>query len=162
MTKTLSFLRKHPYWPCQMAVLLFNVLSVFIASTKTNSKVYVIKRGKRFPSERKCNQEVTGCLTFDRLLQRSICTSFYRSRFKYWVRSLHPQHSYSHCSSKTVSFMSQSDLDPRTIDLNLHVNPSIEVFYQCMYENVAQLERLNYWTITTCLRKGSVYRCKIT
>ena len=29
------------------------------------------------------------------------------------------------------------------------------------YENVAQVERLNYGTITACLRKGSAFRYKI-
>ena len=56
--------------------------------------------------------------------------------------------------------MAQSDIDPRTIDLNLFVNFPIELLYQ--YEYVAQLENLNYGTITTCLRKGSTYRYKIT
>ena len=55
--------------------------------------------------------------------------------------------------------MGQSDLDLRTIDLNLHVNLTIEILYQ--YEYVAQVERLNYGTITACLRKNSAYRCKI-
>ena len=54
--------------------------------------------------------------------------------------------------------MGQSDLDPRTIDLNLNVNFSIEIFYQCEY--LAQVERPNYGTITACLRKGSAYRYK--
>ena len=55
--------------------------------------------------------------------------------------------------------MGQSDLDPRTIDLNLDVNLPIEILYQ--YEYVAQVERVNYGTITACLSKGSAYRCKI-
>ena len=55
--------------------------------------------------------------------------------------------------------MGQNDLDPQTIDLNLNVNLAIEILYQ--YEYVAQVERLNYVTITACLRKGSVFRCKI-
>ena len=55
--------------------------------------------------------------------------------------------------------MGQSDLDPRKIDLNLYGNLPIEILYQ--YEYVAQLEKLNYGTITTCLRKGSAYRCEI-
>ena len=37
--------------------------------------------------------------------------------------------------------MGQSDLDPRTIDLNLNVNLLIEILYQNEY--VAQVERLN-------------------
>ena len=37
--------------------------------------------------------------------------------------------------------MGQSDLDPRTIDLNLNVNLPIEMLYQ--YEYVAQVESLN-------------------
>ena len=41
------------------------------------------------------------------------------------------------------------------IDLNLSVNLSIEILYQ--YEYVAQIKRLNYGTITACLRKGSAY-----
>ena len=56
--------------------------------------------------------------------------------------------------------MDQSDLDLRTIDLNLNVNLPIEILYQ--YKYVAQEERLNYGTITACLRKGSAYRCKNT
>ena len=55
--------------------------------------------------------------------------------------------------------MGTNDLDPRTIDLNLNVNLAIEILYQ--YEYVAQVERLNYGTITACLRKGSELRCKI-
>ena len=47
--------------------------------------------------------------------------------------------------------MGQNNLDPRTIDLNLNVNLAIEILYQ--YEYVAQVERLNYGTITACLRK---------
>ena len=38
-------------------------------------------------------------------------------------------------------FMDQSDLDPRTIDLDLYVNFPIEILYR--YEYVEQLERLN-------------------
>ena len=49
------------------------------------------------------------------------------------------------------------DLDPRTIDLNLYGNLPIEILYQ--YEYVAEFERLNYGTITTCLGKGPAYRC---
>ena len=55
--------------------------------------------------------------------------------------------------------MAKNDLDPRTIDLSLNVNLAIEILYQ--YEYVAQVERLNYGTITACLRKGSAFRCKI-
>ena len=55
--------------------------------------------------------------------------------------------------------MGKNDLDPRAIDLNLDVNLAIEVLYQ--YEYVAQVEILNYGTITACLRKGSAFRCKI-
>ena len=55
--------------------------------------------------------------------------------------------------------MGQNDLDPRTIDLNLNVNVAIELLYQQEY--VAQVEILNYGTITACLRKGSAFRCKI-
>ena len=47
--------------------------------------------------------------------------------------------------------MGQSDLDPRTIELNLYGNLPIKILYQ--YEYVAQLEKLNYGTITICLRK---------
>ena len=56
--------------------------------------------------------------------------------------------------------MGQSGIDPRTIDLNLYWNLPIEILYQNEY--VALLERLNYGLITTCLRKGSEYRCEIT
>ena len=56
--------------------------------------------------------------------------------------------------------MGQSDLDLRKIDLNLYGNLPIEILYQYAY--VVQLERLNYGTTTTFLRKGSAYRCKIT
>ena len=55
--------------------------------------------------------------------------------------------------------MGQSDLDPRTIDLNLNVNLPIEILYQ--YEYVALIERLNYWTRTACLRKGSAYGARL-
>ena len=85
--------------------------------------------------------------------------SFYRSRFKYGVRSLNTRHIHNSCSSKNVLFMGQNDLDPQTIDLNINVNLPIEILYQ--YEYVAQVERLNYETITVCLRKGSAFRCKI-
>ena len=98
-------------------------------------------------------------LTF--CLKEQYTPSFYRSRFKYEVRSLNTQHFHSYCSSKNVllSFMGQNDLDPRTIDLNLNVNLAIEILYQ--YEYVAQVVRLNYGAITACLRKGSAFRCKI-
>ena len=43
-------------------------------------------------------------------------------------------------------FMGQSDPDPRIIDLNLYMNFPIEILHQ--YEDVTQLERLNYGTIT--------------
>ena len=40
------------------------------------------------------------------------------------------------------------------------MNLPIEILYQCEY--AAQVERLNYGTITACLRKGSAYYpCKI-
>ena len=55
--------------------------------------------------------------------------------------------------------MGKNDLDPRTIDLNLNVNLAIEIVYQ--YEYVSHVEKLNYGTITACLRKGSAFRCKI-
>ena len=55
--------------------------------------------------------------------------------------------------------MGQNDLDSRTIDLNFNVNLAIETLNQ--YEYVAQVERLNYGTITACLRKGSAFRCNI-
>ena len=45
--------------------------------------------------------------------------------------------------------MGQSDLDPRTVDLNLNLNLPIEILYQ--YEYVTQVERLSYWKITECL-----------
>ena len=55
--------------------------------------------------------------------------------------------------------MGQNYLDPQTIDLNLNLNLAIEILYQ--YEYVAQVERLNYGTITAYLRKGSAFRGKI-
>ena len=53
--------------------------------------------------------------------------------------------------------MGKTDIDPRTIDLNLSVNLAIEILYQ--YDYVAQVERLNYGTITACLRKDSAFQC---
>ena len=58
--------------------------------------------------------------------------------------------------------MGESDIDPRKIDLDLYGNHPIEILYQYAFIYVAQLERLNYGTITTFLRKGSAYRCEIT
>ena len=55
--------------------------------------------------------------------------------------------------------MGQNDLDPQTIDLNLNMNLTIEILHR--YKYVAQVERLNYGTITACLRKGSAFQCKI-
>ena len=55
--------------------------------------------------------------------------------------------------------MGQNHLDPRIIDLNLNVNLAIAILYQ--YEYSAQVERLNYGTITACPRKGSAFRCKM-
>ena len=55
--------------------------------------------------------------------------------------------------------MGQNGLDPRTIDLNINVNLAIEILNQ--HEYVAQVDRLEYGTITACLRKGSAFRCKI-
>ena len=56
--------------------------------------------------------------------------------------------------------MGQSDLDPKQIDPNLYGNLPIAILYQYAY--VVQLERLNYGTIATFLRKGFAYRCEIT
>ena len=56
--------------------------------------------------------------------------------------------------------MGQSDLDLRTIALDLNVDLPIEILYQ--YEYVAQVERLNRRKITACLRKCSAYRCQIS
>ena len=56
--------------------------------------------------------------------------SFYRSRFKYAVRSLNTQYFHSYFSSENVIFMGKNDLDPRTIDLHLNVNLAIEILYQ--------------------------------
>ena len=113
----------------------------------TNNEVSAMKRCLDFPSERKCNQEVTGWLTF--CLKEQYAASFCRSRFKYEVRSLNTQHLNSYSSYKNVLFMGQSDLDPRTIDLNIYGNLPIKILYQYAY--VTHLERLNYGTITTCL-----------
>ena len=70
-------------------------------------------------------------------------SSFYRSRFKYGVRSWKTQHFRSYCSRKNVLFMGQSDIDPRAriIDLNRYVNLPIKILRQ--YEYAAELERLN-------------------
>ena len=46
--------------------------------------------------------------------------------------------------------MGKNDLGPGTIDLNLNVNLAFEILYQ--YEYIALVERLNYGTITSCLR----------
>ena len=40
--------------------------------------------------------------------------------------------------------------DPRTIEINLNMNLAIEILYQNEY--VAQVERLNYGTVTACLK----------
>ena len=56
--------------------------------------------------------------------------------------------------------MGQSDIVSQTIDLNLCVYLSIEILYQ--YEYIAQVESMNYETITRYRRKGSAYRCKVT
>ena len=57
--------------------------------------------------------------------------------------------------------MGQSDRDPRKIDQNLYWNLHIQILYMYQHKCVAQLEKLNYGTITTYLRKGFAYRCEI-
>ena len=54
--------------------------------------------------------------------------------------------------------MDQGDLGPRKININLNVNLPIDILYQ--YKYVAQVERLNYGTITAYLRKDSGTRTR--
>ena len=115
------------------------------------------------PLERKCNQEVTGWLTFDLLPQRAICTLFLPFTFQILSRSLNTQHFHSYCSCKNVLFMGQSDLDPRTIDLILYVSRPVELWYKDDY--VVQTGRQNYGTIIILSLKGfciSTRDCKGT
>ena len=56
--------------------------------------------------------------------------------------------------------MSKNDLDPWTIDLHLNVNLAIEILYQ--YEYVAQVERLNFRTITAYLRKVLHFNARLS
>ena len=146
-----------------MTFLFFDILNAFLAS----SCVFVQKRKylrwrdvKIFLQNGSAakRSQVGWPLTF--CLKEQYAASFCRSRFKYGVRSLNTRHFHSFFSNKNVLFMGQSDLEPRTIDLNLNGNLPVEILHQ--YEYVAQLETLNYGTITTFLRKGSAYRFDIT
>ena len=146
-----------------MNFLFFDILNAFLASSCIFVQIRRYLRWRDVKSflqnERATRKSQVGWpLTFCH--KEQYVASSCRSRFKYEVRSLNTQHFYSHCSNKNILFMGQSDLDPRKIDLNLYGNLSIEILYQCAY--VAQLERLNYGTITTCLRKGSAYWYEIT
>ena len=163
MTKTWRSLWKHPYLPWQMTFLFFDILYAFLASScifVQISKYLRWRDVKIFLQNRSATRksQVGWLLIF--CLKEQYADSFCRSRFKYEVRSLNTQHFHSYCSYKNVLFVGQSDLDPQKIDLNLYGNLPIELLYQYAY--VAQLERLNYGTITTFLRKGSGYRCEIT
>ena len=84
----------------------------------------------------------------------SSCIFVHIRKFLRW-RCFHSYFSYKH-----VLFMGQRDPDPRKIDLILYWNLPIEIVYQNAY--ITQLERLNYGTITTFLKKVSAYRCEIT
>ena len=75
------------------------------------------------------------------------------------MRSFNTEHFHSYSSSKNVLFIGQSDLDPQTIDLNLDVILPIEILYQYVY--VAEIERLNFGTVTACFRKGSAYQKEV-
>ena len=95
-------------------------------------------------------------LTFDLLPKRSVRRFIYRSRIKYEVRSLNIQNLHIHCNRKYDLSLSQSDLDPRVIDLTLCVNLTIETLYQ--YQYIAQFETMKYGII----RNDSAYECDIT
>ena len=75
-------------------------------------------------------------LTFCR--KEQCAPSFYRSRFKYGVRSLNTQHFLSYCSCKNVLFMGQSDLDPWITDLYVYLNVAF-LFETCT--NTSRLHR---------------------
>ena len=155
----IKIFRKASLWPWQMTFLLFNV---YLAS----SCIFVQKRKylrwrdfKIFLKNRGATKKSQVCWPLTFCLTEQYAPSFYRSHFKYGVRSLNTQHFHSYYSSKKILFMGQNDLDPRTIDLNLNVHLAIEILYQ--YEYVPQVERLNYGAITACLRKGAAIQCKI-
>ena len=130
ITKKLRSFGKHPYRPWLMTFLLFNVFlalsCIFVQWRKylqgRSFKIFLYNGGATKKSQ------VGWPLTF--CLKEQYAPSFYRSRFKYGVRSLNTQHFHSYCPSKNVLFMGQNDLDPRTIDLNLNVNLAIEILYQ--------------------------------
>ena len=112
-------------------------LPCIILHVCTKKEISARKRFKDIPLARKCNQEVTDWLTF--FCKKQYAPSFYRSRFKYGIRSVNTQHFHSYCSCKNVLFMGQSDLDPRTIDLYLNVTIPVWILYK--YEYVAQVKR---------------------
>ena len=86
--------------------------------------------------------------------------SFYRSRINNGPESLKTQNLYSSCNRKHYWFLSQSEFDPREIDLTLYVNLYTEILFQ--YQYVLQSERMDYGIIKRCLRKSSAYRSDIT
>ena len=146
-----------------MTFLFLDILNAFLASSCIFLQIRKYLRWRDvkifLQNESATRKSQVGWpLTF--CLKEQYAASFCRSRFKYEVWSLNTQHFHSYCCYKNVLFMGQSDLDPRKIDLNFYGNLPIEILYQYTY--VAQSERLNYWTITKFLRKGSVYRCEIT
>ena len=91
---------KHPYWPWQMTFLLFNV---FLASSCIFVQRRKYLRGRYFKIFLKNGgatkkSQVGWPLTF--CLKEQYAPSFYRSRFKYGVRSLNTQHFHSYFSRK--------------------------------------------------------------
>ena len=162
MTKTLKSLGKHPYRPWQMTFFIFNNLCVFLAPSCIFVQRWKFLRwrdAKLFLQNGIATRKAQISLPLTFFIKEQYAASFHRSRFNYVVRSVKTPHFHSHFSSKNVLLMSQSDLDPWTIDLKLYVNFPIEMLYQ--YKYVSKLERLNYGTIK-CLRKGSAHRCKIS
>ena len=157
MTKTWRSFGKHHYWPWRMTFhSVFLALScIFVQRRKylrwRDVKVF-LQDGRR----RAFSKSQVGWP----LASSAIRGFFLPFTFQIWSKKLYTQHFQSNCSSKNVLFMGKSDLEPCIIDLNLCVNLPIEIPYQ--YEYVAHMKRLNFLTITTCLRKSSAYRCEIT
>ena len=98
------------FWKTSLMTLTNDLLffNIFLAS----SCIFV--QGKKYLRRRYFNiflenggatkkSQVGWPLTF--CLKEQYAPCFYRSRFKYWVRSLNTQHFHSYCSSKNVLFM---------------------------------------------------------
>ena len=82
-------------------------------------------------------------------LEDQYLTSFLRLSFEYEVRSIIIVKIERYCRIQNAQILSHRDIDLQTIDPFLYGS----IPFMIMYQFVVQIDRLNYGTITTCLRK---------